>query len=263
MKTTNHFIAALASMLLLFSAFSFSQENKIPEYYTVTTMYMNSNTGMTLDEWKAGEKEYMEKVTSKNEYILSASYFGHYLTPNSNEILYVQSYPNWEAIDKASARSAELEKLAWPDETNRKAFLKKMGSAFTDLHSDEIYAILPDRILVSGELPENAILYVRKNKRAFPKDGTSEEFMEFMKRMNENVIGKNEYIKGYYPSHHSWGSDRRDFMQAFYLDSLGDLDNMFDKNDELMKTTFTEEEGKAMGKYFESHGDYIYGVIKL
>lgn len=263
MKTTNQFLTAIAAMLLLMSTYSFSQEEKRPMYLSVTTMYWNSDSDMSMDDWKAGEKEYMDKVTKKNEYIMWAGYFTHLLTPNSNEVVYGQTYASWEDMDKATKRSVELEKEAWPDEAVREAFLKKMNSAYADYHSDEIYATLPGAKEVQGELPDDAILYVRQNKRAFPKDGTPEELKGFMNRMLENVINKNDYIRGYYPSQHAWGSDRRDFDQAFYLNSLGDLDKMFTKNQELMKATFTKEESEAMGKYFKSHGDYIYGVVKL
>ena len=263
MKTTNRFFTPFLAMFFLLSFNSFSQEDTRPKYLTVTTMYWNGKSDMTMDEWKVGEKEYMEKVTKKNEHVNSAAYYTHLITENSNEVLYVQSYKDWDAIDKAAARNTELEKEAWPDETSRKAFLDKMASAYSDFHSDEIYATLPGAKVHSGELPDDAILYVRKNKRAFPEDGSREELMDFSKRMLEDVINKNDFIKGYYPSMHAWGSDRRDFIQAFFLNSLGDLDDMFSKNQELMKATFSKEESKAMGKYFKGHGDYIYGVVKL
>ncbi len=263
MKTTNRFFTAMVAMLLLLSTFSFAQENKAPMYLTATTMYWNSDSDMSMDDWKAGEKEYMDKVTKKNEYILWAGYATHLMTPNSNEVTYAQTYPSWEAIEKAAARNAELEKEAWPDEAIRKAFLDKMGSAYAPYHSDEIYATLPGVKDVSGELPDGTILYIRKNKRAYPKDGSMKEYRDLSKKMLEGVIQKNDYIRGYYPSQHNWGSDRRDFVEAMYLNSLGDLDKMFEKNQELMKTAFTKDEAKAFGKYTERHGDYVYSVVKL
>ena len=120
MKTTNRFFAPFLALFLLLSFNSFSQEDTRPLYLTVTTMYWNGDSDMTMDEWKAGEKEYMEKVTKKNEHIRSAAYYTHLITENSNEVLYVQSYENWDAIDKAAARNSELEKKAWPDEATIK-----------------------------------------------------------------------------------------------------------------------------------------------
>lgn len=266
MKTTNQFFTAIVVMLLLFSTtIIFAQEEapKRPEYITVTKSYWNSENTSTMDEWKAIEKEYLEKVTKKNEYIVGAGYYTHLMTENSNEVLYVQSYPNWEAIDKAGKRNSELEKEAWPDEEARKAFLKKMNSAYSIFHSDEIYATLPGAKLMEGEKTKDMVMYLRQSKLAFPKDGTREEFVSLRKKILENVIYKNEYIKAYYPSIHAWGADRRDFNEAILMDSLGDLEKMFNRNTELMKEALTEEEGKALGKYFKGHGDYVYTAIKL
>lgn len=270
MKTTNQFFAAIVVMLLLFNTTTiFAQEeaqeetSKRPEYITVTKSYWNSKNDSTMDAWKAIEKEYMEKVTKKNEYIMGSGYYTHLMTESSNEVIYVQSYPNWEAIDKAGKRNTELEEEAWPDEEARKAFLKKMNSAYSSFHSDEIYATLPGAKLMEGEMTKDMVMYLRQSKLAFPEDGTKEEFVSLRKKILENVIHKNEYIKAYYPSMHAWGSDKRDFNEAILMDSLGDLENMFDRNVELMKEALTEEEAKTLRKYFKGHGDYIYSAIKL
>ena len=267
MKTTNQFFTAFLAIVLMFSTPTiFAQEEEAParpEYMTVTTMYWNSENDSTMDEWKAVEKEYMEKVTSKNEYVMGGWYYTHLLTENSNEVLYVQSYPNWEALDKAGARNSELEKEAWPDDEAREAFLKKMNSAFSMYHSDEIYATFPGAKVLPAAPEGDMILYLRQNKLAYPEDGTQEEFMSLHKKILENVINKNEYIKGYYPSMHAWGSDKRDFNEGILFDSLDDLGKMFDRNTELMKEALTEEEGKALGKYFKGHGDYVYTAVKL
>ncbi len=262
MKTTNRFFVAMTVMLLLFSTSSFSQEDQRPLYVSVTTMHFNTdNDG---DDWKAVEKEYMDKVTKKNEHIRGASFHTHLMTPDSREVLYVQSYPSWEAIDAAAARNSELEKEAWPDEDARNAFLDKQGAYYSDFHSDEIYATMEGAKLLAGESDKDMVLYVRKNQRAFPEDGSAEEFNELRQKLFDNTINKNEYVKAYYPSQHIWGSDRRDFIQAFILDSLGDLDKMFDRGTELGEDALTEEEGKAMGKYFTGvHGDYVYTAVKL
>ena len=266
MKTTNRFLTAMVVILMLFSTTIFAQDEeapKRPEYITVTTMYWSKDNDSSMDEWKATEKEYMDKVTSKNEHIIGGWYYTHLLTENSNEVLYVQSYPNWEALDKAAARSSELEKEAWPDEEARKAFLKNMNSAFSNYHSDEIFATLPGAKILPAAPEGDMVLYLRQNKLAFPKDGTNEEFSSLRKKIIDNVINKNEYIKGYYPSIHAWGSDRRDLNEGILLNSLDDLGKMFDRNQELMKEALTEEEGKALGKYIKCHGDYVYTAVKL
>lgn len=263
MKTTNRFFTAIAVSALLISMPSFSQEDDRPDYVSVTTMYWNKDYNASMAEWKAAEKEYMEKVTKKNEHIMGSSYHTHLLTPNSNEIMYIQVYPTWEDIDKAAARSAELEKEAWPDADARKTFLEKMNSAYASYHSDEIYATLPGAKQPKGEMSKDMILYMRTNKMAYPEDGNNKEYDELNKKYIENVINKNDLIIGYWPGVHGWGHDKRDFIEFFMIDSLGDLDKMFEKNSELSKAAFTEEESKAFGKYFRSHGDAVYTAIKL
>lgn len=262
MKTTNRLFCAIVLILLFFSTSSFSQGDR-PDYFSVTTMYWNKNYEGTMDEWKAMEKEYNEKVTSKNEHIMGSSYHTHLLTPNSNEVLYVQVYPTWADIDLAAARNAELEKEAWPDVDARTAFLKKLNSVFSMYHSDEIYATMPGAKLPKEERTKDMILYMRTNKMAYPKDGSDEEFNGFIKKMQDEVIMKNDYIKAYWPSMHAWGSDKRDFVEAFMIESLSDLEAMFDKNSELMKAAFTEEEGEALGKYYKGHGDAVYTYVKF
>lgn len=266
MKTINRFFTAILVLLLLFNTTTIlaqDSEEKGPEYITVTTMYWNKNYDATPDEWKAQEKAYRDKVTKKNEHIMGSGYYTHLLTENSNEVIYVQSYPNWEAVDKAAARNAELEEEAWPDEEARKAFLKKLNSAYSIYHSDEIYATLPGAKLMDAEPTKDMVLYLRQNKWAFPKDGSMEEWKELRKKVLDHVIYKNEYIKAYYPSMHAWGADRRDFNEAVIIDSLDDLGKMFDRNQELLKEALTEEEGKTLGKYFKGHGDYVYTAVKL
>lgn len=267
MKTNNQFFTALLAVLLMFSTPAiFAQDEEAParpEFVTVTKMYWNSKNDSTMDEWKAVEKEYMDKVTSKNEFIMGGWYYTHLITESSNEVLYIQSYPNWEAIDKAAARNSELEKEAWPDGEARKAFLKNMNSAFSSFHSDEIYATMDGAKILPAAPEGDMILYLRKNTMAYPEDGTDEEFNTLRKKVLDNVISKNEFIKGYYPHIHAWGSDRREFNEGILLESLGDLSKMFDRNTELMKSGLTEEEGKALGKYFKGHGDYVYTAVKL
>ncbi len=266
MKISNQFFVALVVLLLLLSPCSiFAQDEapKRPEYISVTQMFWNKNYKASPDEWKAIEKEYKEKVTNKNEYIVNAGYYTHLFTDNSNEVMYVQSYPNWEALDKAADRNAELEKEAWPDEDTRKAFLKKMNSAYSKFHSDEIYATMSGAKLMEKAPEKDMVLYLRQNTMAFPEDGTLEEFKTLRKKLLENVIYKNEFIKAYYPSIHAWGADKRDMNEAVIMESLADLHKMFDRNTELMKDAFTEDERKAFGKYFKRHGDYLYTAIKL
>lgn len=220
-----------------------------------------------MDEWEAVEKEYLEKVTMKNEFIMSASIYLHKYTADNTELIAVATYASWDAIDKAVDRNAELEKAAWPDENVRKAFLQKQNTYYAGEHSDEIYAPLEGAKLLPTNTNKDYILYVRKSHFAYPKDGSGEEFKTLRMAAVKNVIHKNELIKGYYPNVHAWGSDKTEFIEAFYFESLDDLDKSAARGGELAKAAWPDENarkerGKKMSKYFTGvHGDYIYTLV--
>lgn len=267
MKTIIRFFMVLAIMLLLCTNSTFAQEQTRPEFVTVTTMHWNmDNKDFKMEDWKAVEKEYLDKITMKNEHVTGASFYLHRMTPDNTELLYVQSYPNWESLGKAAARNTELAKAAWPDEKARDAFFKKRNNNYSPMHSDEIYATMPNAKPMATTPTKDMICYVRKGHFAYG-EGTDEEFDATAKEYFDNVTNKNEYIKAYYPMAHAWGSDRTEAIEAFFVESLADLDKMSDRDTELYEAHWKDEASrKAMedkgAKYFDGrHGDYIYTYV--
>jgi len=195
---------------------------------------------------------------------VTATVLMHYFTADNSELLWVTGYRSWDDILKAQDRSDELAKEAWPNEKERDEFFKKQSAYYTHMHSDEIYSTLEGAKMPAEKFTEPMVYYVRKSHRAFPEDGKPEEIQALVKEYRENVIYKNPYIKAYYPNRHAWGSDGRDFVEAFVVGSLGDLESSFKENQKLIKAHWPDEK-KAdeffdkMGKYYEGwHGDYIY-----
>ena len=267
MKTTIKLFAALAIMLLLMSPTLIAQEG--PAYVTATTMYWNmDNEDFSMSEWIATEKEYLDKVTMKNEHILGVAFYLHRYTADNSELVYVQTYASWDGIDKAAARNDELAEAAWPDKAARDAFFKKQGAYYSNDHADEIYATMSGAKVLGDTTEDDLILYVRKSQLAYPEDGTDEEFNALRMEFTENVLHKNEMIKGYYPNVHAWGSDRTEFLEAFIFSSISDLDNFGARSGEISETYMTDEAarkefGKKYGKYFTGvHGDYIYSIVE-
>ncbi len=271
MKTTNQFFATiLAMLLLLIPTILFAQEEapKGPEFIAVTTMHWNMDIeDFDMETWKSIEKEFLDKVTMKNEFIMGASTYLHLFTADNTELISVQTFASWDDMGKFGDRNAELIKEAWPDETARKDFMKKRMAYYANEHSDEIYATMPGVKFMTEKPTKDMVTYVRKNHFSFPEDGTQKEFMALKKEGFDAIISKNEYIKAYYPHVHAWGADRTEYLEAFFLDSMADLDKMYDRNSELMKEAFPDEEarkakGKAWGNYFTGvHGDYLYTWI--
>jgi len=197
MRTTNRFFSALTAMLLLFSTITFAQDDAQPQakYYTVTTMHWNMDMDdFDMDTWKAVEKEYLDNVTMKNEYIMSSSFYLHQISPDNSELLAVQAFSSWDAIDKAGDRNGELASEHWSDDAAGEAYFKKRGAYYSGQHSDEIYRVTPGTKYFAEAPKDGAILYVRKSHAAFPSDGSNDEFNELRDSYIENLINKNEYI---------------------------------------------------------------------
>jgi siroheme synthase (precorrin-2 oxidase/ferrochelatase) len=265
MKTTNKLLIVMAFFALLFTNSTSAQEAATPEYYTITTMHWNMENNDST--WVETEKEYLNKVTKKNQYVMGAGFYLHRWTDDNTELKYVQAYANWDDIDKANIRNGELEKEAWPDEKARMAFLDKQGDFYSANHSDEIYAVLPGTKPLGPDFTKDKILYYQTQHYAYPKDGTNKEWSDLNKEYVENVLHKNELIKGYYPHMHAWGADRTEYMQAFFLDSMDDLEKMGERNGELMRAHWKDVPSRRaffekFNKYTTgAHGDKIYTAV--
>lgn len=267
MRTIQPLIRLLCAGIILSSHLAFSQEQPVrPAYVTVSTTHWNMDyEDFDMETWKAVEKEYFDKVTSKNELIMGSGYYMHRFTPDNRELLVVNTFANWEDIDKSNARTEELVNEGWPDEAARDAYFAKRNAYYSDYHSDEIYAPLQNAKV--HDRKKAPILLVRKSYLNFPDDGNWEPFSKHMKEVFEHVYNKNELIKGYYPNRHAWGSDSKEFLQAFFVDTMADLDAMFDRNGELFEAHWADEASRNQAeevrrRYLNGiHGDYIYTVV--
>lgn len=258
MKKIDFLAVTMLILTLISSNTFFAQEEPKPVYITVTTMHRNLDSDGK--DWRKTEQEYFDKVTSKNDLIIGSEILTHYFTANSTEILHISVYKTWEDIERSSDKDDELIKAAWPDEKTRKAFFDKRRSYYTTMHSDEIYTSVPsvgDKQLKTDS-KEPMTVYIRKSQLSMNGQGKG------LKEFNEKVTFKNPYIKAYYPHRHAWGSDSREFLEAFLFDSFGDIEKAFDKDDELIKTAWPDEKARKtffdeMNKAFtDLHGDYIY-----
>ncbi|MCD0470917.1 hypothetical protein [Flavobacterium sp. JAS] len=237
------------------------QEKENPVFITVTTLHRNLNSDGK--DWKVGEQEYFDKVTSKNDLIIGSEILTHYYTDDNTEIVLVSVYKTWEDIEKAGEVSDELIKKAWPDEKARKTFFDKYDSYYSPVHSDEIYQSVTTigRKEYKDETKKPMIVYIRKSQMNFEGKGKG------LKEFNEKVTFNDPYIKAYYPYRHSWGSNSTDFLEAFFYDSLTDLEKSNEKVTELIKSTWPKE--KDQDAFFDElqksftgkHSDYIYRNI--
>jgi hypothetical protein len=247
-----------------------AQDNDRPEYVIITTAHWNlalDDDSATREAWTAFEKEYLEKVTKKNEYIMSTAVLNHMYTADNSEVLFVTTYPTWEDIEKAQARNTELEKSAWPDDAARRAAFQKQDRYYTGMHSDEIYATLPGAKIPAEQVDSSRVAYFQKVYRAYPADGQPGEFETLRMEYAEKVIHKNPNILAYYPMGHAWGANNRELVDVYIVASLADVAAMNAATADLEKAAWPDEAKrkaffKKFDKYFTGqHGDYLYMTI--
>ncbi len=114
MKTIKQtFLAAFFGVLLVSNSSS-AQEDK--QYLiTATTLHWNmNNEDFSIDEWKAVEKEYLDKVVKKNPFIIGQEFLMHYFTADNTELILVTTYESWDALKKRALKK-----------TNTESFLKR------------------------------------------------------------------------------------------------------------------------------------------
>ena len=170
---------------------------------------------------------------------------------------------NYEKGDSYTMTMKMAQEMGMGEMTNNMDI--QMEYDVTGVSDDTYVPIAGAKMLAPSD--KEMIWLVVKGHFAFPEDGSKKEFDALSKEYLDNVINKNEYIKGYYQHGHAWGADRTEYVRAFVIESMGDLDKMGKRSTEFFKEYWSDEAkrkefGKKMGKYFTGkHGDYIYTSV--
>ncbi|MFV8282007.1 hypothetical protein ACNKXS_10715 [Christiangramia marina] len=231
-----------------------------PVYITMTTTHWSDDPDTDFSGWLDTEKEYFEKVTSKNDLILSSGVYTHYFTPDNSEVVLVNVYRTWNDIEEANSRTEELIAEGWKDEESRKKFFEKQQSYYSADHRDEIYQSMQFSIPETVDKENPKIYYVRTADLSMNGEGTPENFKQYY----ENITKKSKKLKGYYTHRHLWGSNAREMNEVFVFDKLGDIEEFFEEEQGLVNSHWTDEDERSefmeeMTKLFTGkHGDYVY-----
>lgn len=257
MKIIKHIFKGLLIFVFLLPT-TVTSQNQDRLFIKVKTMHWNMNLDdFSMTDWKALELEYYNKVTMKNEYILSSTVLQHHFTEDSSEVLFITVFSSWNNIDLATQRTNELMKAAWPVEAERKAFLKRQAKFYANQHSDEIYrSIAIPKALEETDLP--LLYYIRTSYYTFPDTGTETEFEILLNEYNEAVTNNNEFYKGYYPMMHFYGAYRSEFLEVFCAETLAGLEKGIAKQGELFREHWADE--KAQDAYNDKYGAYLTGI---
>ena len=135
-------LAGLLLALCCTTSTVIAQEKPDINYITQTTQKIVIPEGSTEDDmWKAMQ-EYYDKVLSKSTVMLHYNIYRHAWGSLGASVVTTLEFKTWEDIMKFNETEREaLEKAAWPDETARKAFIKKLSGFEDPYHRDEIYAV--------------------------------------------------------------------------------------------------------------------------
>jgi len=260
-------------MIVFFTASLFSDTLKAQSsdrfYIKITKLHRNLNfQNASFNKWVELEKEYLDNVIRKNEFILQREVLIHYMTEDNTEILFIQKYKNWDDIEKAEKRKKELENKPWLDSTKKHVVFDYLGQYFDKNQSDEIFMTSPGLKVDSNSSGKSLFYHLRVNHLSFPKDGTEYEFFKLNDEFLKKSVYNNRFIKSYSPFVQVWGTDRRQYVEVTTVESLGDLENAFREIDEFLYEPKKGEETKHnifienYFKYFNGfHADYIYKSV--
>ena len=233
-----------------------------PVYIIVTTLHGAENVDM--NAWKVVEKEFFDKVTSKNDLIISQEVLINYFSPSLSDVKLITVYKSWNDILDVTEYREELIAKAWPDEKERDAFFEKQNSFYTNFHSNNIYTSTKFSIpLNDDEKKSTDQPFIYFEQTSILADYGGKESFEVYKKYLTHVTKKNKYIRAYYPYRYYLGSDSREFIEMVVVNSLADLDKMFKKNDALLEKYIPEETKRkeflaTYKKAIASHKDDIY-----
>lgn len=269
MTTVKHFV--LVIIILITSVFpdTLKAQNTDRFYVKIIKLHRNLNfKNASFENWVELEKEYLNKVIRKNEFILERDVLIHYMTEDNTEVLFIEKYKNWDDIERAEKRNKELENNNWVDTMKRRVFFDYIDQYFDNNQSDEIFITSPGQKKDSNYLGRSRFIHLRVNHLAFPKDGTENEFSILNEEFLKKSVYNNHFIKSYSPLVQVVGIDKRQYIEVTAVASLEDLENAFKEIDDFLYEPKKGEEVKHKNfidnyfKYFNGfHGDYIYKSV--
>ncbi len=136
-------IFVITALFCLLSSNAFSQEQQEERhFYVIQTWKVDIPEDGTRAELDQLMKEWAEKVTRKNDKIISERVLIHNMSSDSRDMIVISEYASWNDIEAAQDMQQKLLEAAYPDEKERRAFNRKIGQYFSK-HSDEIFQERP------------------------------------------------------------------------------------------------------------------------
>ena len=192
-----------------------------------------------------------------------------YYSNDLSEIKVISVFKTWSDIEYVNEVRESLIQKAWPNESDRKAFFEKQNSFYTNYHSDEIYVTtnLSKFMTVSEEASIKIPMVYYIDTNILSDSGSKDSFKLYEEYLNA-VIYKNSYIKAYYPFRHYWGSDSREFLEIFVVNSLSNLEKSIEMDKQLFEAYMPDKSKRkeflqTYRKTVSTHKDGLYKNVPV
>ena len=232
------------------------------KYATIITLH--GVEGADFEEWLKVEKEYFEKVTSKIEILLEHEVLVRYFGNDLSEIKVINVFKKWSDIEYINNIRESLIAEAWPNKEERDAFFEKQNGFYTNYHTDEIYITSTmSKIMTDSEkasLKNPMVFYIDTN---ILSDKDNKDSHKLYEEYINAVTYKNSYIKAYYPFRHYWGSDSREFLEIYVVNSLSSLEKAIETDKKLFELHMPDKSKRkefleVYRKAVSAHKDGLY-----
>jgi hypothetical protein len=136
-------LSGLVMAACVFGTRAMAQDQPPAHFVVQTTSKFDLPEGTDRAEVQKTYQEYYDKVISKSQLVKHYAMYIHAWGSLGASYVTSMEFDTWADVDKFSDEFDALEKAAWPDETARKAFMKKLESYRDPYHRDEIYTVMP------------------------------------------------------------------------------------------------------------------------
>jgi hypothetical protein len=249
-------------LIAVLCSFTFAQYNEGNTVVTWVKYKWEPMTEVEGGSWQEREditKEYHTKRNAASKILKGKMLLTHYWTGSVLDVHLLSEFKDMNDATKHSSMNAEINRVAWSDEEERRTTLTTFGkynqSYHEDLHILENHTQL-EKVL-SGGYPKNT--FVSVNVRywkplSMVENGSADERYSLMKKFQKEVVGKNPKILSQKVLTHLWsGKLEGGYYPLVFVSeyaSMEDVDSAGMENGPLAEKVMTESERKRLNEYW-------------
>lgn len=254
----------LLTTLFILSTFSYGQYTE-GNTVVVWSSYKFLETlegveGASTKDWKESFSEYYTKRNRKDKLLKSSLFLRHYWTGASWDYHEVNEFASMKDADEWSSGSGDLNQKAWPNKDKRAKAIQAVNKYrqrgyHKDTHVWENHPRYMKKRKKS-KTPERTVVTVITQfwkPLSRVENGSADEREKLMDKFFKEVTMKNDKILSQRVLTHYWSDDiDNGHWPLTYIREWASIQDADDTETEakLVEKAFTEEEQKALGKYW-------------